>query len=155
MELSEDFEILHKDAEVVRVIPNPELKPQIEQAFGMTSLDIRDRKGGLALSGGIQVNDSPVSMAFDVFVRDESGREWFVGRIQFSRADPAISTFASSNFWGYVDGFTADRVDIVLRSSARAARENSDFTEIWGGEIVLEDIEVQWNSEKPEEQGDQ
>jgi hypothetical protein len=81
----------------------------------------------------------PVGLAFDVFIRDSAGREWQVGSIDFAPGKTGTSIVS-----GKVPGFAASVVDVVLRSSARAARETTYLTRIWDGELVFEKIPVLW-----------
>ena len=46
-----------------------------------------------------------------------------------------------------LDGAPVTAVDLVLRPNAREARRTVDLLEIWGGELVFEDLPVM-NAEK-------
>ena len=52
----------------------------------------------------------------------------------------AGSSYSGVN--GRVEGFTARRIDLILRPSIEAARNTIDVTRMWNGEVVLKGLPV-------------
>ena len=87
----------------------------------------------------MQFDHSPTMLAFDVFLRDESGREWKVGS--------AVNTFTGGVMGTTlgqfkVSGFTGKKGDLVFRSSSKVAEFTPEMTEYWKGEIVVKGVDI-------------
>src|SRR5690606_1243706 len=82
----------------------------------------------------------PISMAFDVTV-DDGRRRWDAGQVRFEGNRRIGSYHTSANLPAEFDTTT---VDFILTSSVEAAEKTTTIYEIWGGELILEDVVVDW-----------
>jgi len=82
----------------------------------------------------------PTGVAFDVAVRDETGREWPMNTLVCPAGGRA--EIAPSTMWS---GFNADRVDVVMRPNRQLALQTVDVTRMWGETIILRDVPVVWD----------
>ena len=80
-----------------------------------------------------------MNFAFDVFLKVED-REWPMGQV----ALPAGSGSHGFAFGGQIEGLESKSVDVVLRTSPAAAERTVDLYEIWGGDVVIEGVELVW-----------
>ena len=87
----------------------------------------------------------PVGMAFDVFLRDET-RRWHLGsgRLKPDLDYPGGCVFHTDPDDPDFADFNARHVDVILAPNTEIAEADSDFLEIWGREIVFEDVPVHW-----------
>ncbi len=115
------------------------------------------------------VDALPVPVAFDVYCRAPGGGEWKLGELHSGGPDPASDSTGISRMFrsmttitingktvtssssddgtgrqvsGPWQGGDADRVDIILRPSARLAAGTLDLDSYFNGEIVIKDVPV-------------
>lgn len=100
-----------------------------------------DPAGGAFLASRIGVHHREMGVAISVWAR-ANGREWLLGREAFHQVQPVVLRHAA-----HVDGFNADRVDLIVRADPDGARLTPKVTKIWGGEVVYRDVPVQWVDE--------
>jgi len=90
--------------------------------------------------GTIDVNPAPVNMAFEVFAR-YGGHEYPIGR--FMKAAEGLShEFRCDSEPDTSLPKPPARIDVVLRSSPKAARATLALHKIWNGEIVLAGVPI-------------
>jgi hypothetical protein len=114
-----------------------------------------DRKSTILIkpntqAASVTIDPLPCALACVVIVRDSRGCEWRVGTVVVEKGvrtgtylRPAIG---ANDSW---TNFDADRVDVIFRPDPEIARHNTFATEIFGEEIVIRDVPVQWAPEVP------
>jgi len=85
----------------------------------------------------------PVNIAFDILVRI-SGEEYVLGPTCAAKGDRRLTWGLRRDLssQGY-RGPAPESLDVILRSSEKAARDTVDLFEIWQGELVYKDVPVQ------------
>ena len=124
-------EVLEKaPPDLIKWIDQPHLLPVLEKLI-VANIDA-DATGNSFIR--MHIFQPPINLAMDVFARID-GRDVLIGKCTAAKGE-----------W---NGFTfhlpiehAEKVDLVLRSSASAARITTDLFEIWKGEIVLKDVKL-------------
>jgi hypothetical protein len=98
-----------------------------------------------SLNVNVNVTAAPVDIAFDVFLRDATGKEWPVGGINFHKgANAGYGTGTP-----YFPKPSPDKIDLIFRSSEAVARGTTDLTQIWQGEIVLPNVPIKKPASQP------
>lgn len=93
---------------------------------------------------------APAPFAFDVYVRDAE-REWKAGTLTSSTLVPRMNWYSvgvESQRTLAADCDTplhAPSIDVILRPNIELAARTIDITEIYGGEIVIEDVALSSN----------
>ncbi len=137
--------VLPQGAPVVNMVLDEGRRQGVEAAISCP-LPIVVRPGAAGASNAsasVLFTDLPIGVAFDVFARAE-GREWPFGIAVLNggfRGQHAVGV------GGDVPGLTAPKVDLILRPSVAAASNDTEILEIWGEEIVLENVPVRWPKE--------
>ncbi|MFG0285689.1 MAG: hypothetical protein ACF8R7_14825 [Phycisphaerales bacterium JB039] len=147
--LNGELDVLAPGTPVITEVGDPSVRPALLEAIQLQGARVRrGEDSALRPSGTISLNQLPVAVGFDIYWR-AGHAEWKVG----SAAAPAGQGWATS-YGSAADpappGFDARRVDIVLRSNPEAARPAAALTEIWKGEIVFEDVEIEWPEDTPD-----
>jgi hypothetical protein len=139
-----DFNVPDTALVSIAALADEALRAPIRSAIELHPPRIVRSGGVLSTQSNIFVRSSPADIAFEVVWRyqDQSGewREAIAGTLAMT----ARTTGGRLHTRHMPEGFTARRVDIILRSSPEVAREVSELEQIWGGEIVFGDVEVEW-----------
>src|SRR5439155_1857493 len=99
-------------------------------------------EGGACRLGGIMSADrAPADLAFDVYVRT-NGRDWRIGSVSFAAGERDHSFIADTV--AQMSWLSAERVDVVLRPSLDVAVRTVDRSVIWGEEVTLPNVPVEW-----------
>ncbi len=134
--------VLPEDAELIRLIKDESLRRAMEAAIRAGPIQLaRTGGGGLSFNHEFRLTNLPADVAFDSIWR-AGDREWPIGTI----AGRGGSGQHATNYGGdapALDPGTA-AVDIILRPSIKAAARNIDVVDIWDGEIVIENVPVEW-----------
>ena len=85
----------------------------------------------------------PVGTVANVYMRDGE-REWKVGRLTLSKGYRGGINIMSTET---LEGFTARRVDIILRTVEDEEPDASWPGEVWRGELVIPDVPLRWLGE--------
>jgi hypothetical protein len=125
------------DEQSIKLDDLPQMAGAIQKSIVVTQLDY--------WPGGMHINfrsvPAPVSFAFDIYLCF-AGQEQRIGQISQS------AKLTSKEVWIQLDDKAPiyrqhpDKVDIVFRSSAKAAATTLDIYDIWKGEIVLKDVPI-------------
>ena len=95
-------------------------------------------RGGSAMLDGRFATTLPFDLAIDAVVRQGDGPEQPLTTITRRRGEPPERTG-----WGvYALALKAGTAEVILRASPKVARGTTDLTEIWGGEIHIDDVSV-------------
>jgi hypothetical protein len=134
------------DARTVELVDDASFQPKIAACGSVSTPYPASQKATVRVnSDGIQGNiffdHPPINLAFDVFIRDQAKHEWKLNPINYR-----VGERYGWGIVGLVPGLDSDHVEIVLRSSADAARGTIDLTRIWGGTVVLHNVKVIWQS---------
>jgi hypothetical protein len=131
------------DAQTVEVVRNAEVDDLMGRVIFRPKLRCRvDSTGRTILRTEIEVAHREMAVAISVWAR-AGGREWLCGREAFHEVQPCVLRFERR-----LDGFDADRVDVIVRPDPDQARLTPRVTQIWGGERVFRDVPVQWVDDK-------
>ncbi len=142
----------------------PDLVSVSRDVFGLTS------GGGASETARIEFaeKDLPAPIAYDVYIRDASGKEQRVGPLTSGKTGPpkdaGLNSFFSSSFTVTINGLTttssshsgtgaravsgsieaprSDTVDVILRPNAEVAESTLDLSRFYGGEIMFKDVPV-------------
>ncbi len=98
-----------------------------------------DSDASMALTGQIGVVSPPANLAFDVFARVD-GKEYPLGGVSFHQNSAASAIYQVSS--QSLPPGDLRQIDIILRSSARVAKQTIDFTTAWEGEVVIPNVPV-------------
>lgn len=148
-------EVLATGTEDVEIIPaSEELAEKLAAMLRPTqSWASTAGYGQSHVANQFSVEGLPVPVAHQVVWRAE-GREWTLGTLtNGTSADLQIQSVYGPNgagqryVTGMVSGFKRRRVDVVLRPSVEAARLTTDLKRVYGGEIVIEDVEISWGDD--------
>lgn len=128
------------------------LGDKLQQCFrpsGLTAQETDHEDAGFALTGYVAfVKATPVSVAFDVVVRDQD-IDYPAGKFTLKRGvhDTVSYGFQVSHWNRELVG----PVTVVLRSNPSVAEETTDTFEMWVGELVYPDVPVGDNRLPPPE----
>lgn len=144
----EDIMIRGKGMPIVKVLEDMSLTHEMKSCITVLELQLYKYHGLPMVSGSVSIKNPRVNVAFDIFLRDQYQKEWNVGQIAMEAVNvdnPLIGSYHyTRGFNGNANGLNAGLVDVILRSSPEAAQMDSNINvmEIWGGEIVFEDVEL-------------
>lgn len=127
------------EGSVVMVEQDPR-SPPLVGALEVIELRGTGTSGGAAeLYPGLRVRALRIGAAFEIFavVNEEEVR---AGRVAFA----PTSGESASGMGLRLPGFRGDRLTLILRPSEAVAEGRVDLEEIYGGEMVLRDVEVEW-----------
>jgi hypothetical protein len=122
----------------IRRIRDDDLGPRLRAAITADYfwyLTINDPGGDV--SGELKVKNAPVAIAFDVFAR--------VGGGLYPMGSFALGKGRSESFIVRTDApavTAATEIDLVLRTSEKAARQTLNQFEAWDGELVFPGVTV-------------
>ena len=114
----------------------PSLGPPGVRAFETNAKRAAD--GRTEVFGSVWILGCPTDLAADILWR-AGEREWHVRSFT---AELSRSTYP--RYRALLDGFEAERVDLVIRPNPALAVAQLKTWEIWGQEIVLDNISVNW-----------
>jgi len=136
IELSRKVKVVGGDAELVRGVEDESKREAIIKSIVIQGAAI-DSEGNFTCN--MQFDHSPTALAFDVFLRDETGREWKVG----SAVNNITGGVMGTTLGGFkLPGFTGKKGDLVFRSSRQVAEREPRMTEYWKGEIVVKGVDI-------------
>lgn len=138
------FEVLPEEPKsCIKWIDDPAYEQELQKCikFGLTRTFEDSR-----LSMSIDIDPPPVNIAFEVLIR-VGGREFGLDEIWAKHSGGWTKRRRGSH--GYIDepeqGARIPKtqfVDVIFRSSEAVAKKTVNLYEIWGGEIVFEDVPV-------------
>jgi len=128
------FEVLPAGESDITLTPAPELIEEIRASIRIDNPTITRAEAGDTVSMTVTIADPPRPVAFDVFLRTDH-TERRVGRCR--GAPGATSAFGLT---GPTVSADLSDVSVILRASAAAAGASESITEIWDGEIVIDDV---------------
>jgi hypothetical protein len=133
--LKAEVQVLPADSpDTVLVVHDPNLKDDLQRRIKPTQCELSGSGRNRRINLTFNVDNSPVGLGFEVFVR-AAGTEYPMS--QFSTPKGKLH---GCSFGGFYQGPAAPMVDIILRSSAKAARGTVDLNEVWEGELVFPDV---------------
>jgi hypothetical protein len=139
--LSAPFEVVAKEPEgAFNVIDDPTLYEAIRSKIRPYGFMIRAGESDL-LRGELGCYSPSVDLAFDVIGR-LNGREISLGSISFAKGNFADFSVAAEIGSGK-SLLQPVKIDIILRSSEKVARETVNMREMWKGQIEYLDVPVQ------------
>lgn len=139
--------VLAEDAELVRLVKNESIRREMEAAIHADPIQLAPaRDGRYSFNHQFTFRNLPADAAFDV-IWCAGEREWTVGTISGTRG----SGHHGRGYGGDAPDLdpAATTVDIILRPSLKAAARTTDILDIWDGEIILEDVPIEWPKKEP------
>lgn len=142
-----EIDVAAAGAPIVAEIDDPSLAAGIRESVTLQNTRTQRIGDDLFAAGTVMFKGHPAPLGFDVYWRDGE-REAPVGS-----ASAPLGVQMSVSYGGGGEplppGFDARRVDVILRSNTERATSSVEITKIWKGEIVIEDVELQWPVEAP------
>jgi len=135
-----DFELLPADAHPVKEIHDDALKEKIAAALTAKDFQLQQNDNYRIK---IDAKSVPAPLAVDVIIKS-GDKTWKLSGIHFAKG--ATTGWGTG---GMMEGFTADKADVILRSSLDAATNSMDLYEMWIGEIVIKNVPVKRPSTQP------
>jgi hypothetical protein len=121
----------------IDLVHEPLIQAGVAEAAGVGPVQVYDNKGEHWVHAMCGFRQPPVDIAADIYLR-EAGREWQVGHV-WSRAGVTADSEVKSLPALSPSGRT---VDVVFRSNQSLARETTDMTRIWEGELKVPNCRV-------------
>lgn len=139
-EQSVEVELVGPDVELVKVIEDAAALEAVRGTIGVDPVKVTSAgMHWVHVTTNVWFGARDYAMAFDVFLRDESGREWPLSGMAMSAGIGKQGFGGGINIEG---PFEAEEVDLVLRASPRRAEEEVGIAEILGGTIVVPGVKV-------------
>jgi hypothetical protein len=139
LNLSTPFEVAAPSAEnAIKLIADPSLIPKL-RAAAVTSQFQYSNSDSWDLFGVLEMAPLPMNIAFDVFAQ-YGGHQYPIGH--FIQSAGGVGHYIWCKSQRHVLPKPPPTIDIVLRSSPKAARTTLDLYRIWNGEIVLREVPV-------------
>ena len=120
----------------VRLITPSASPEELAGAIVPEAMYLSSRGGYQELRAYLSYIQLPFAVAFNVTARVE-GHEYPLGSVTAAKGQSGRWQLESK-----YEGPTAEHIDLVLRASSDVARQSVELFEIWGGELILEDISV-------------
>lgn len=138
VEFADKVQIVDANAQTVTLVRDPSLQQQVKAALSVRSFRIRngDRSSPSLV---VDVNNSPVDVAFEVFIDDGQQDVWSMGSIYVKKN--------IKHGWHVSKGENPifelpATVDLIFKPSVESAKSSVDIFKIWGEEVVVEDVPV-------------
>jgi hypothetical protein len=132
-----------EDVEVVARRPDPALEDTLCELIDVGECVLVAFGRSLRAQVRLKLPQPPVNVAFDVYWR-VGEREWLIDYLVVPAGSRGTALTAPPilHRQTQLDGFPSwvGSVDLVLRTNPRAAEATVDITEVWDGEIVIEDV---------------
>ncbi len=134
--LSADFEVLAEEPAVyIRQVNDSSLRRALTECIHCKTQKFEAGRGQ-HLWVTVEIDKPPAGVAFEVFAQFE-GTELRMGEVH------AAGGKSVRRFLSVESGRPApERCSVILRSSAKVARNTVDIVEMWAGEIVYPDVPV-------------
>jgi hypothetical protein len=132
MPIHKRIEVLPEGQPILQLVTDPIVRDSIAAAIGIDSLRLDDARFATMR---MRIDQPPRDVGFDVFLRSGDS-EWKIGFFTCGQGRSKTAHVA-----GYVQA-PQSPVDIILRASEAAAMQEVDFTSIWDGEIVFENVPI-------------
>jgi hypothetical protein len=143
-QLDAPWTLVPADESTVKLRTDPALRPAVLAALALHYVEYRGDRGDLCAGILLRV-PPPVPLAFTALIGDAS-------RSRIYKLSPGVLPDPFHRDYearSPASDFAADRVDLVLRPDVAQAAETVDFHEIWGEEVVIENIRVRPPSAPP------
>jgi hypothetical protein len=138
-----EVEVRAPDDDPIELIVGEPLRAAVAESVGIRSCRAKHTIAGRRyVQVRVALEDPPVDCAFEVLLQD-GHRRWRLGRIIARRAWPGDDR-AGVYLDCMADDLGGPTLDLVLRPDRAAAAESMDLWRIWGEEIVIEGVRVEW-----------
>jgi hypothetical protein len=143
-EFSAPLEVLPPGSQLVQFVTDPQLEAGMRRSIRIERLSASAQQGSIFAGGNIFFDQPPLPAAFVMYWRyPDVGAE---GGYREVRIGPARGEVGSSHGTGIhallPEGFATERVDVTFRPDIGTALQSLHIKEIWGDEILIEDVEV-------------
>lgn len=147
MKHTHTIEVVPDSTQIVKLVAfPPEGIQEFLDSFSIASLRVSTSSNGTMASLAYSIDSPPIPFAATAVVRF-GGAEIQIGELIVFPGDVRINT-------GQVVpdhllhpppelASVATRVDVIFRASARTAERNSNFEQVWDGEVVFRDVPVE------------
>jgi hypothetical protein len=127
--------------DMVKLIDQPDLSEIIRKSIRIEKL-LRKEPGAYEMH--VQIDKPGTDVAFSVFIR-AGGKEHRIGEVSAT----AQSNVGSSLYRYELGDVPLGKVQVILRSDTAVARKTIELTQIWKGEIIIDDVELIEEKKKP------
>ena len=135
--LTAPFETLPKStSDYVTLIDDPAAADAIRGKLRVDQVRAGNRFDALSMS--VHLDRMPYNVAFDVIARYD-GKEYPVGRVYALAGE---SRGFGPHARDFPPGENAKSIDVIFRSSEKAAKDTTDIYQIWKGEVILKCVPV-------------
>lgn len=144
LQLMSEFDVLN-EAQPISLIKTPDATVMAKgtRAYGFCL----QANSNTWLEGEVALHQLPENAAFDVFARTKDGQEYALGQIHLAKGEGCdFGVFAAN---GKKPTTMPASIDVILRSSAAAAEESIDLTDIWDGQVIIPNVPVQTPATQP------
>jgi hypothetical protein len=121
----------------IELIDDPKLAPQMRA--GITPQSFEYDSAHHVIRGEFQITSVPCDVAFDVIGRWD-GKEHLIYSLNCNASN--TNQNATYSLTGSVDTPPPPSIDLILRTSEKAARDTVDQTQIWKGELIYRNLPV-------------
>ncbi len=139
-EFESQLEVRATDAEIIRLIRDDRIHAQLREAFQVERIIVAKQDRRFSVHQSILIPSFPVNIYCSLFLRD-GDREWRIGPVQAPKGHETQVTLHWSQLFD--SDSIPQQVDLVLRPDVSLAMQEFDVEEIWGEEIVIEDVPVE------------
>lgn len=136
-----EVELVGPDVALVEVVEDAEALGKLRRTMEVRPLRAYGPRGkGAGVNLNVSVKNCPYSLAWDVLLLDD-GVETPIGTLAMVNGNGQYGIFVN-----LPEGFDGSTADLLFRPSVEAAEDHPEGIEqILGGEIVVEDVEVEWS----------
>lgn len=139
--------VLEPGEETIALVVDDDLRSEVQAGISASDgATTPHNRGGRWLNVVMRIEKAPVSLSFIAWARRASGEEIRLGNVYAPVAHIGLSGYSHHVRGRVDDDFTDDSIDIILRPDRRPVRDMREFTEIWGEEIVIRDVEIEHRS---------
>jgi len=140
LDLSAPFDVFPRSSEYeIKLMVNPAMADKLRASMKPNDFQYNIWNPG-EIFGSIEIEGLPVNIAFDVFAR-YNGNEYPLGQIAVAAGARGIGTRCDSEVGKSLPKPPAT-IDIVFRTSPKAARTTLDLYQIWDGELVFSGVPI-------------
>jgi hypothetical protein len=142
VEVEGAFQVVADSEAPIRRVVTDDLRRQFMQNTSVQSLSIQSpRNGPPRVQIQVSFKPIPADIAFEAFLR-VGGREWPAGSHAYRAINQHGTTLGFFRATQDLEVPPNAQIDVILRPSEDAARRHPSITEIYGEEIILENVQL-------------
>ncbi len=138
-----------REPRTVQLVRDPELKALVEESISIQFKEVRREGEYIHFLMERSVKPLPVAIAFDVFIRD-GDQEWPSAPLHMALDGELRMRSMRILTKPEEFGVASDHVDLILRPNPTSVELTEGFDAIWGEEIILRGVPIEWITELEE-----